>query len=201
MTKKSRRAERRELERKQQKNEMRAADRNKHMLEQAVKFIDKSFSDPEWYDITCNRIMTMRCTCVMIDSLLYDINEFVGFADIDPSTRKSLSKITKQIDGMLDHLLHDSIMRFGERNKSAGKSEDDEYDGVSKMAFGMQKLCELYLMWFVDTEWRQVELDKFMKRMIPEDVVKERNKKTLEELHKHYDETRETIAKAIGYEQ
>jgi len=178
--------------------ELKARERNKKTLEQALKFIDKSLADPEWYEITCNRICLIRCLGCMFDSLLYDVNDFIGFADIDTATRKSLSKINRQLDGLLDHILHDSVRRFGKRNTAKGLPEASEYEDVSKMSAGLQSLCELYLMWFVDTEWRQNELDKFMRRVIPDDVIKDRNKKTLEELHNSYDKTREKIINALN---
>lgn len=178
--------------------ELKAKERNKRTLTQALNFIDKSLADPEWYEITCNRICLIRCLGCMIDNLLFDVNEFVSFADIDSATRKSLSKINKQLDGLLDHLLHDSIMRFGKRNTAKGLPEASEYEDISKMSAGMQNLCELYLMWFVNTEWRQNELDKFMRRVIPDDAVRDRNTKTLAELHESYDATRNKIINALN---
>lgn len=178
--------------------ELKAKERNKRTLTQALNFIDKSLADPEWYEITCNRICLIRCLGCIIDNLLFDVNEFVSFADIDSATRKSLSKINKQLDGLLDHLLHDSIMRFGKRNTAKGLPEASEYEDISKMSAGMQNLCELYLMWFVNTEWRQNELDKFMRRVIPDEAVRDRNTKTLAELHESYDATRNKIINALN---
>lgn len=178
--------------------ELKAKERNKRTLTQALNFIDKSLADPEWYEITCNRICLIRCLGCMIDNLLFDVNEFVSFADIDSATRKSLSKINKQLDGLLDHLLHDSIMRFGKRNTAKGLPEASEYEDISKMSACMQNLCELYLMWFVNTEWRQNELDKFMRRVIPDEAVRDRNTKTIAELHESYDATRNKIINALN---
>lgn len=173
-------------------------ERSRRTLTHAVKFIDKALGNPEWYDVTCTRVMLLRCLGNMIDNILYDMDEFVNFADIDPMSRKALNKIRGSLDRLLDHLLRDSVRRFGMRNEAMGKPEADEFEDVSKMAAGMQSLCELYLMWFVETPWRQMELDKFMRRVVPDEAVAERNAKTLAELHKHYDETRKKIMDALS---
>lgn len=193
------RYEKRILE-KHKEAERKKKERSRSILEKALRFIDKSMSDPEWYDITCNRIQLIRCLGCMIDSLLYDVNEFISFADIDEQTRRSLNKINRQLDGLLDHIMHDSIIRFGKRNEDKGLPAAHEYEDVHKMSAGLQNLCELYLMWFVESEWRQLELDKFMRRVVPDDAVKARNVEILKELHANYDEQRENIANALKQE-
>lgn len=182
----------------QERRENLTRERSRKTLMHAVKFIDKAIGDPGWYDVTCTRVMLLRCFGNMIDNILYDMDEFLDFADIDPSSRKSLNKIQSLLDRLLDHLLRDSVRRFGSRNKAMGKPEADEFEDVSKMASGMQSLCELYLMWFVETPWRQLELDKFMKRVVPDEAIAERRAKTLAELHANYDETRKKIIDALN---
>lgn len=187
----------RDNQRKQEKAELRRRAHHKRTLISALEFIDKSLADPDWYAVTCDRIMLIRCLGNMIDSLLYDTDQFIGFADVDKTTRKMVSKVRRDIDDLLDHLLRDSVKRFGARNAARGEAEGKEFEDVSRISAALQGLCEMYIGWFIESPWRQTELDRLMDRLVPDDAVKDRREKTLTELHESYDETRETIARAL----
>lgn len=180
-----------------EKAELRRRAHHKRTLQSAVEFIDSAMADPDWYAVTCDRIMLIRCLGNMIDNLLYDTDRFIGFADVDKTTRQMVSKVRRNIDDLLDHLLRDSVKRFGARNAAAGRPEGKEFEDVSRIAAALQGLCEMYIGWFLDSPWRQAELDRLMDRLVPDDAVRARREKTLEELHRSYDETRETIARAL----
>lgn len=181
----------------EEKAELRRRAHHKRTLQAAVEFIDKAMADPDWYSVTCDRIMLLRCLGNMIDNVLYDTDKFIGFADVDKTTRQMVGKTRRCLDDLLDHLLRDSVKRFGDRNVKAGRPEGKEFEDVSKIAAALQGLCETYIGWFLDSPWRQTELDRLMDRLVPDDAVRARREKTLEELHRSYDETRDTIARAL----